>query len=312
MKLISIIVPCYNEEESVRIFYEELSKIIRSLSDNFSFELIFVNDGSSDDTLKQVKILASKDSIVKYISFSRNFGKESALYAGLKKSSGDYIVVMDIDLQDPPQLIPDMIGYIESDNYDVVATRRSTRSGEPIIRSFFSKLFYRLVNTISDIHLVDGARDYRMMTRQVVDSILELGEYNRFSKGLFNWVGFDVKWIEYENIERNTGKTSWSFWGLFKYSIEGIVAFTTVPLTLSTIFGILFSIVSFIMIIIVVIRKILYSDPVAGWTSTISAILLLGGIQLLSIGILGKYLEKTYIETKNRPIYVIKESNLDI
>lgn len=312
MKLISIIVPCYNEEESVQIFYEELSKIIRSLSDNFSFELIFVNDGSSDDTLKQVKILASKDSIVKYISFSRNFGKESALYAGLKKSSGDYMVVMDIDLQDPPQLIPDMIGYIESDNYDVVATRRSTRSGEPIIRSFFSKLFYRLVNTISDIHLVDGARDYRMMTRQVVDSILELGEYNRFSKGLFNWVGFDVKWIEYENIERNTGKTSWSFWGLFKYSIEGIVAFTTVPLTLSTIFGILFSIVSFIMIIIVVIRKILYSDPVAGWTSTISAILLLGGIQLLSIGILGKYLEKTYIETKNRPIYVIKESNLDI
>jgi glycosyltransferase involved in cell wall biosynthesis len=251
------------------------------------------------------------DSAVKYISFSRNFGKESALYAGLDKSMGDYVVVIDVDLQDPPELIVDMLEIVEHEDYDIVATRRTSREGEPIVRSFFARLFYRVINSISDVKLVDGARDYRLMTRQVVDAILELCEYNRFSKGLFNWVGFNTKWLEFENIQRSAGSSSWSFWSLFNYSIEGIVAFTTIPLSISTFLGIIFSIVSFIMIIVLVLRKILYANPVAGWTSTVSIILLLGGIQLLSIGVLGKYLEKTYIETKNRPIYIIKESNMD-
>ena len=311
MKNVSIIVPCYNEEESVNIFYERIKEVIDSLSNSYSFEVIFVNDGSKDDTLTNIKTLADSDPIIRYISFSRNFGKESALYAGLEKSTGDYVVVIDVDLQDPPELIVDMLDIVECEDYDIVATRRSTREGEPIIRSFFARMFYRLINRISDVQLVDGARDYRLMTRQVVDSILRLCEYNRFSKGLFNWVGFNTKWLEFENIQRTAGESSWSFWSLFNYSIEGIVAFTTVPLSISTLLGVIFSIISFIMIIVIVLRKILFSNPVEGWTSTVSIILLLGGIQLLSIGVLGKYLEKTYIETKNRPIYIIKESNLD-
>lgn len=311
MKNVSIIVPCYNEEESVNIFYERIKEVIDSLSNSYSFEVIFVNDGSKDDTLTNIKTLADRDPIIRYISFSRNFGKESALYAGLEKSTGDYVVVIDVDLQDPPELIGDMLDIVECEDYDIVATRRSTREGEPIIRSFFARMFYRLINRISDVQLVDGARDYRLMTRQVVDSILRLCEYNRFSKGLFNWVGFNTKWLEFENIQRTAGESSWSFWSLFNYSIEGIVAFTTVPLSISTLLGVIFSIISFIMIIVIVLRKILFSNPVEGWTSTVSIILLLGGIQLLSIGVLGKYLEKTYIETKNRPIYIIKESNLD-
>ena len=311
MKNVNIIVPCYNEEESVNIFYERIKEVIDSLSNSYSFEVIFVNDGSKDDTLTNIKTLADRDPIIRYISFSRNFGKESALYAGLEKSTGDYVVVIDVDLQDPPELIVDMLDIVECEDYDIVATRRSTREGEPIIRSFFARMFYRLINRISDVQLVDGARDYRLMTRQVVDSILRLCEYNRFSKGLFNWVGFNTKWLEFENIQRTAGESSWSFWSLFNYSIEGIVAFTTVPLSISTLLGVIFSIISFIMIIVIVLRKILFSNPVEGWTSTVSIILLLGGIQLLSIGVLGKYLEKTYIETKNRPIYIIKESNLD-
>lgn len=311
MKSVSIIVPCYNEEESVNLFYERIKEVINTLSNDYSFEVIFVNDGSSDNTLTNIKRIAGNDSIIKYISFSRNFGKESALYAGLEKSCGDYVVVIDVDLQDPPELICQMLDIVEGEDYDIVATRRSTRDGEPFFRSFFSRLFYRIINKISDVKLVDGARDYRLMSRQVVDSILMLCEYNRFSKGLFNWVGFNTKWLEYENIERTAGKSSWSLWSLFNYSIEGIVAFTTVPLSISTLLGVIFSIVSFIMIIILVLRKLLYANPVAGWTSTVSIILLIGGIQLLSIGVLGKYLEKTYIETKNRPIYIIKESNLD-
>ncbi|MBO7718888.1 MAG: glycosyltransferase family 2 protein [Methanosphaera sp.] len=311
MKSVSIIVPCYNEEESVNLFYERIKEVINTLSNDYSFEVIFVNDGSSDNTLTNIKRIAGNDSIIKYISFSRNFGKESALYAGLEKSCGDYVVVIDVDLQDPPELICQMLDIVEGEDYDIVATRRSTRDGEPFFRSFLSRLFYRIINKISDVKLVDGARDYRLMSRQVVDSILMLCEYNRFSKGLFNWVGFNTKWLEYENIERTAGKSSWSLWSLFNYSIEGIVAFTTVPLSISTLLGGIFSIVSFIMIIILVLRKLLYANPVAGWTSTVSIILLIGGIQLLSIGVLGKYLEKTYIETKNRPIYIIKESNLD-
>ena len=303
MTFLSIIIPCFNEEKSITPFYNEISKILH----NIDYELIFINDGSTDNTLNNIKKLDN----VKYISFSRNFGKESALYAGLKKSKGNYVVIIDVDLQDPPSLLPQMIETIKNSDYDIVATRRVSRKGEPIIRSFFARTFYKLINRISDLDLVDGARDYRIMTRQVVDAILELEEYNRFSKGLFNWIGFNTYWIEYENIERTIGETSWSFWGLIKYSIEGIVGFSTVPLSLSTFFGILFSVFAFIMIILVIIRNLLFGDPVQGWASTICVILLLGGIQLFSIGILGKYIEKTYLETKNRPIYIIKESNID-
>lgn len=306
MTLLSIVVPCFNEEETILEFYKEIS-----LLNLTNFELIFINDGSRDNTLNVIKSLVEKDEKVKYLSFSRNFGKEAALYAGLQHSSGDYVVVMDVDLQDPPSLLPEMLHIISSTDYDCVATRRVSRKGEPKIRSFFARLFYKIMNKISKIELVDGARDYRLMTRQMVDAILELNEYNRFSKGIFNWVGFNTKWLEYENIERVSGETSWSFWSLFKYSIEGIVAFTTVPLSISTFFGILFSIIAFLMIIFIVIRVLLYGDAVQGWPSLICVILLLGGVQLFSIGILGKYLEKTYLESKNRPIYVIKENNFN-
>lgn len=303
MYSISIVVPCFNEEETVGIFSEEIKKNLKG----FDYEIIFVNDGSSDNTLDNIKKIA--DSNIKYISFSRNFGKESAIYAGLKNAKGDLVAVMDADLQDPPSLLPEMIEEIG--DYDIVATRRVSRAGEPVIRSFFARRFYSIINRLSDVEFVDGARDYRLMTRQVVDALLELGEYNRFSKGLFQWVGFDTKWLEYENVERVAGETSWSFWSLISYSIEGIVAFTTIPLSISTFLGVLFSIIAFFMIIFIVIRNIIFSDPVAGWTSTICIILLLGGIQLFSIGILGKYLEKTYTETKKRPIYIVKESNIN-
>ena len=308
MILLSIIVPCFNEEDSINIFYNEIYETLKNIDVNY--ELIFINDGSSDNTLNNIKKL-SKYYNIKYISFSKNFGKESALFAGLSYSKGDYVVIMDVDLQDPPSLLPEMINLIQNTNYDIIATKRVSRKGEPIIRSYFARLFYKLINKLSNLELVDGARDYRIMTRQVVDSVLQLKEYNRFSKGLFSWVGFKTKWIEYENIERVKGETSWSFWKLVRYSIEGIVAFSTLPLSISTFLGILFSIVAFILIIIVVIRNLIYQDPVQGWASTICIILLLGGIQLFSIGILGKYLEKTYLETKNRPIYIIKESNID-
>ena len=307
MSKLSIVCPCFNEEDSIDYFYTELIGNINSLD----YEIIFVDDGSSDDTLANIKNLSQDDENIKFISFSRNFGKESAIYAGLELSSGDYVVLIDADLQDPPRFIPQMIDLVETTNYDVIATRRVSRKGEPVVRSFFARLFYRIINKISNLDLVDGARDYRLMTRQVVDAILELKEYNRFSKGLFNWIGFETKWLEYENVERLKGETSWSFWSLFKYSIEGIVGFTTAPLQISTFFGITISFIAFVMIIFIVVRNLLYSDPVAGWTSTICVILLLGGIQLFSIGILGKYLEKTYIETKNRPIYIIKETNFD-
>lgn len=315
MSLLSIIVPCYNEEESIIAFYEEFISVydnsIIKYNPEIEYELILVNDGSKDNTLKLLKELASNDANVKYISFSRNFGKESALYAGLKNSSGDYIAVMDADLQDPPNLLPEMIETLDREDYDIVATRRVSREGEPHIRSFFARTFYKLFNRISKVELVDGARDYRLMTRQVVDAILNLSEYNRFSKGIFSWVGFDTKWLEYENIERVSGETSWSFWGLFKYAIEGVMAFTTVPLVISTVLGIIISIVSFLYLIYIVLSTILFGNNVQGWASTVSIILLLGGIQLLSIGILGQYLGKTYIETKNRPIYITKETNIE-
>lgn len=300
MKL-EIVVPCYNEEKNIEIFYNEIYNV---LNDFVDWTIIFVDDGSTDNTLNEIKKLEKN---VKYISFSRNFGKEAAIYAGLKKTSEDYVILMDADLQDPPSLIPEMISNIEE--YDIVATRRVNRKGEPKIRSFFAKIFYKIMNKMSNIELIDGARDFRLMKRYVVDSILELNENNRFSKGIFQWVGFNTKWIEYENIERKTGKTSWSFWQLFKYSLEGIMSFTVAPLYISTIIGIVISILAFISILFIVIRTLLFGDPVSGWPSTISVILFIGGIQLFSIGILGQYLAKTYIETKNRPKYITKEEN---
>ena len=309
----SVVIPCYNEEKSIVNFYRKFIEVyennLKKEHDLF-YELIFVDDGSRDNTLNILKDLSGDDENVKYISFSRNFGKEAALFAGLRKSKGDYVVTMDVDLQDPPSLLPRMFDSLLNEDYDSIATRRVSRKGEPIIRSFFARGFYRFFNFISRIDLVDGARDYRLMTRQVVDSILELNEYNRFSKGIFNWVGYKTKWMEYENIERVEGESHWSLWSLFKYSIEGIVAFSTVPLSISTLLGIIFSIVSFIFIILIVLKRLLFGDAVQGWTSTICIILLLGGIQLFSIGILGKYLEKVYAESKNRPAYIIKEDNL--
>jgi glucosyltransferase len=310
MSLITIIVPCFNEEKVISLLYNELLKIIDNELNEYNFEIILIDDGSNDNTLTCFKNLSKNDDRVKYISFSRNFGKESAIYAGLKSSSGDFTVLMDADLQDPPSLLPKMIHYIEEENYDCVATRRVSRNGEPLFRSFFANLFYRVINRLSDIKIVNGARDYRMMTRVMVDSILELGEYNRFSKGIFAWVGFETKWLKYENIERISGNSTWSFFTLLKYSLEGIVSFSTVLLHISTIAGILFSVLSFVFILIIIFRTIMFSDPVAGWTSTICVILFIGGIQLFCIGLLGQYLSKTYIETKKRPIYITKETNL--
>jgi len=307
MNLLSIVVPCFNEDESVEIFLEEIQKTLK----DYNFEVIYVNDGSSDNTLKYIKELASKNSNVKYISFSRNFGKESAIFAGLKYASGDYICLMDADLQHPPKLIPEMLEAVLDEGYDVAAARRVSRKGEPKIKSFFSHRFYKVFNRISDIDMVEGATDYRIMTRQVVDSVLNLPEYNRFSKGLFQWVGFDTKWIEYENIERIAGESTWSFWGLIKYSIEGLVAFTTLPLSVSTFLGMVFSVIAFIYMLFIIIRYLIYSEAVPGYPTLICSLLLLGGIQLLSIGVLGKYLEKTYFEAKNRPIFIVKESNID-
>lgn len=303
----SIVVPCFNEEESLGIFIEEIQKVIA----NYNFEILFINDGSTDNTMEKIKELANANSYVKYISFSKNFGKESAIYAGLKNASGDLICIMDADLQHPPSLLPEMIEAISGEDYDVVAARRTTRKGEPKIKSFFSSLFYKFFNKIAEMDLVEGGTDYRMMTRQVKDSILQLNEYNRFSKGLFQWVGFNTKWIPYENIERIAGETTWSLWGLFKYSIEGIVAFTTVPLSISTLLGTAISIVAFIYMIFIITQYLLFSDTVQGFATIICAILFLGGIQLLTIGILGKYLEKTYVETKKRPIFIVKETNID-
>lgn len=307
MDLLSIVVPCFNEEESVGFFLKEVQGELI----NYNFEIIFVNDGSTDNTLKNIKDLASANSNVKYISFSRNFGKESAIYAGLKNTSGDLICVMDADLQHPPRLLPQMIEEISNDGCDIVAARRTSRDGEPALKSFFSHLFYKIFNRISDLDLVEGATDYRMMTRQVSDSILQLNEYNRFSKGLFQWVGFNTKWIDYENVERVAGETTWSFWGLVKYSVEGIIAFTTLPLSISIFLGTLFSVIAFVYMLFIVVKNLLFSDPVQGFATIMCSLLLLGGIQLLSIGVLGKYLEKTYFETKNRPIFIVKESNID-
>ena len=307
MDKISIVVPCYNEEESLPFFYEEITKIAKQM-DYVTFEFLFVNDGSKDKTLEKLRDLARMDERVRYISFSRNFGKEAAMYAGLKESTGDYVAVMDADLQDPPKLLIEMYAILQEKEYDCVATRRVTRKGEPPIRSFFARMFYKIINAISKTEVVDGARDFRLMTRQMTDSIISLGEYNRFSKGIFGWVGFDTKWIEYENVERVAGKTSWSFWKLFVYSLDGITAFSTAPLVISTIMGCIFCLLALIMVCIIIFKTCMYGDPVSGWPSTACIILLVGGIQLFCTGIIGQYLAKSYLEVKNRPIYIVKET----
>ncbi len=306
--MISVIVPCYNEEEVLELFYNEMKRVSEIMKD-VAFEILLVDDGSKDNTIEKMKALAKKDERVRYLSFSRNFGKEAAIYAGLEHAKGDYVVIMDADLQDPPALLPEMYHAVTEEGFDSVATRRVTRKGEPPIRSFFARLFYKLMHKISNADIVDGARDYRLMNRKFVNALLSMSEYNRFSKGLFGWVGFKTKWIEYENVERAAGETKWSFWKLFKYSIEGIVAFSTTPLVLSSLFGIISCAIALFFVVFIVARKIIFGDPVAGWASMTSIILFLGGIQLLCIGILGQYLSKTYLETKNRPIYIVREQS---
>ncbi len=307
MSLLSVIVPCYNEEENVPYFYEEFLKNKDFFDkEGIDFEIIYVDDGSKDNTASKVKELREKDERVRLLSFSRNFGKEAAMYAGLRKSKGDYVAIMDADLQDPPSLIPEMFGYIK-EGYDSVATRRVSRKGEPLIRSFFARRFYKFMKRVSKTEIVDGARDFRLMSRVMVDAVLELTEYNRFTKGIFGWVGFETKWVEFENVERVKGETKWSFWGLFKYSIEGITAFSTAPLNFASIMGVIFCILAFLLIIFTIIRKVIFGDPTSGWPSLVCIISLISGVQLLCLGIMGQYLSRTYLEVKNRPIYIIKE-----
>lgn len=310
MKKLSIIVSCYNEEKAIPLFYEEVAKI-EKIMDDLEFEYIFVDDGSKDNTLEIIKKLASHHKNIKYLSFSRNFGKEAAMLAGLEYSKGDYVTLMDADLQDPPSMLPEMYRVLIEEEYDQVGTRRVSRKGEPLIRSFCARCFYKIINKMSDIEMVDGARDYRLMRRQVVNSIISLKEYNRYSKGLFSFVGFKTKWLEYKNVERVAGETKWSFFKLFKYAIEGIIGFSTFPLTLSTYFGLLMSFLSFCGILFIIIRKMLFGDPVPGWPSMICIILFVSGIQLLCIGVIGQYLSKTYLEVKKRPIYIVRENNIE-
>ncbi|MCH5270402.1 MAG: glycosyltransferase family 2 protein [Lachnospiraceae bacterium] len=307
MKLLSVIVPCYNEEENVPFFYEEFIKNENCLKEKgLTWEILYVDDGSKDETVKEVKKLHQKDDRVRLLSFSRNFGKEAAMYAGMQKSKGDYVVIMDVDLQDPPALLPEMLSYIEQ-GYDSVATRRVSRKGEPPIRSFFARRFYRLMKRISRTEIMDGARDYRLMTRQMVDAILAMPEYNRFTKGIFGWVGFQTKWLEFENVERLKGETKWSFWGLLWYSIDGITAFSTAPLSFAAVMGVLFCVLAFILIVFIVVRTLIFGDPVSGWPSLVCIMSLISGVQLFCLGIVGQYLAKTYMEVKRRPIYLIKE-----
>lgn len=315
-KTISIVVPCYNEAAALPLFYQEALKVIDTLP-NYNFEFIFVDDGSTDETLNVMKSLAEHDPRIFYVSFSRNFGKEAALLAGLEHASGDLIATMDADCQDPPSLLPELLKYVDPqpsqnpvEKYDCAATRRVTRKGEPPIRSFCARIFYKLINRMSKVEMIDGARDYRLMTRQVVDAIISCQEYNRYSKGLWAFVGFKTKWVEYENIQRVAGETKWSFWKLFKYAIEGIVAFSTVPLTLAAFLGVLFCLIAFVMIIVVIIKTLAFGDPAAGWPSLVCLIMFTSGIQLFFLGVIGEYLAKAYLETKHRPHYITRETNL--
>lgn len=310
MDKLSIIVPCYNEQEALPHLYEELKKVSIEMEEQ-EFEFLFINDGSKDDTLKVIIEMANKDRRIKYFSFSRNFGKEAAMYAGLKNASGDFVAIIDADMQDPPGLLTEMYESIINYGYDCVAARRKNRDGEPPVRSFCAGLFYKLINKISDINIEEGARDFRLMTRQMVNAITSMGEYNRFSKGIFGWIGFETKWMEYENTERVAGVTKWSFWKLFTYATEGIVAFSTKPLAIASVSGLIFCLVAFILICLIIIKTLIFGDPVSGWPSLICIICFIGGVQLFCTGILGQYLAKTYLETKQRPIYIIKKSNME-
>ena len=305
---ISLIIPCYNEEEALLPLYEELCRVMTSMSD-YEFEALFIDDGSKDRTLEILKKLSADDARVKYISFSRNFGKEAAMYAGFCNSTGDYTAVMDADMQDPPSLLPEMVKILEGGEYDSVATRRVSRKGEPRVRSFFSKLFYKIIRKISDTDIVDGARDFRLMKREMVEAIVSMCESNRFSKGIFGWIGFKTYWLPYENVERVAGKTKWSFFGLLKYSIDGIVGFSSTPLKIASWSGIFFTFIALVMLVAIFIRTLIFGDPVAGWPSTICIILFIGGIQLFSLGIIGQYVAKIYTETKKRPHHIVAQSN---
>lgn len=305
---VTLIVPCYNEQESLPIFYEAVCETAKKLPD-YELTLLLVNDGSKDGTLGVMRTLAQKDPRVHYLSFSRNFGKEAAMYAGFCNANGDYVAVMDADMQDPPSLLPQMLHMLEEDDVDSVATRRVTREGEPRMRSMFARLFYRIINVISDADVVDGARDFRLMKREMVEAIVAMGEYNRFSKGIFGWIGFKTKWLPYKNVERVAGETKWSFLKLLKYSIDGIINFSQAPLALASWMGILLTFVSFLLVLFVIVRKLIFGDPVAGWASMICVILFIGGIELLCMGIMGQYLAKTYMEVKRRPHYIISESS---
>lgn len=309
-KLISIVIPCYNEEETLTNLYDELNKVTATMQDYF-FEYVFVNDGSKDKTLFMLQEMAQKDEKVKYISFSRNFGKEAALLAGLSNAKGDYVATMDADMQDPPALLPELVGYVASGEYDNAATRRVTRKGEPVIRSFFARGFYRLMRHMTDINIVDGARDYRVMSRAMVDSILSLQEYNRFSKGIFAWVGYETKWVEFENVERFAGETKWSFFKLLRYSVEGIISFSNTPIHLASYMGLVLTGVSALALVFVFIRALIFGDEVAGWPSLVCIITFLGGVQLFVMGVMGQYISKTYLEVKKRPHYIIKDTNCE-
>ncbi len=311
LPLLSLVVPCYNEEESLPLFYEAIQKISEEMS-SVRFEMIFIDDGSKDRTLEVMRALHRQDARVRYVSFSRNFGKEAGILAGLKSAKGDYVVVMDVDMQHPPAKLPEMFRAVSEDGYDCATTRRMTRKGEPPVRSFFARCFYQLINRISDANIVDGSQDFRMMSRKMVNAVLAISEYNRFSKGIFSWVGFRTKWLPYENIERVAGETKWSFWSLVWYSIDGIVAFSTAPLALSSFFGFFFCLVALIFGGYILTKTLLYGDPVAGYPSLMCVILLVGGVQLLMQGIQGQYLSKTYLETKRRPIYIVNETEQDI
>lgn len=304
---ISLIVPCYNEEEALLIFYTETKKVLEGME--CDHELIFINDGSKDGTLSILRDLAAKDEKVTYLSFSRNFGKEAAMYAGFSNAHGEFVAVMDADMQDPPALLPEMLKKLMDGEYDSVATCRKTRKGEPPIRSWFARMFYRIINKISDADIVDGARDFRLMRREMVEAIVEMGEYNRFSKGIFGWIGFKTYWLAYENVNRVAGETKWSFWKLLKYAIDGIINFSQAPLAVASWFGMLMTFVSFVAIIFIVVRRLAFGDPVTGWASTMCVITFIGGIQLFCMGIMGQYISKTYLEVKKRPHYIVSETN---
>lgn len=306
--MISIIVPCYNEQEAIPLFYRETTAVLSKL--NMPYELLFVNDGSSDKTLEILKSLSQEDGHVKYISFSRNFGKESAMYAGFCHAGGDYVAVMDADLQDPPSLLPRMLEILEGGEYDSVATRRVSRVGEPPIRSWFARQFYKLINRISDADIVDGARDFRLMKREMVDAIVSMSEYNRFSKGIFGWIGFKTYWLPYENVERVAGESKWNFWKLFKYAIDGIINFSSAPLSIASWGGMFMTFISFLLLVLIVIRRLAFGDSVTGWASTVCIIIFIGGIQLFCLGIMGQYIARTYMESKHRPHYIVSETNI--